>query len=55
MNVKEQVLLTSLMTKKLLINVLLTVTNVLTELFVRLVTHNLYSITTFVLKNVLTL
>jgi hypothetical protein len=55
MNVKEQVLLSSLMNKKLLINVLLVVPNVLTELFVRVVTPQLYSMLTFVLLNVLTL
>jgi len=53
MNVKMLVLLTSLMSKKHVINVLMVVTNVLTELFVRLVITNLYSIKTFVLLNVL--
>jgi len=55
MNVKDQMLHTSLMTKKHVKNVLMVVTNVLTELFVKLVMINLYSIATFVLLNALTL
>jgi len=53
MNVKDQVLVTTLMSKKQLINVLLTVIDVLTELFVKFVITNLYSLVTDVLKLVL--
>jgi len=52
-NVKQQVLATTLMSKKQLVNVLLIVTDVLTELFVRFVITNLYSIKTYVLLLVL--
>jgi len=52
-NVKQQVLATTLMSKKQLVNVLLIVTDVLTELFVRFVIANLYSIKTYVLLLVL--
>jgi len=52
-NVKQQVLATTLMSKKQLVNVLLIVTDALTELFVRFVITNLYSIKTYVLLLVL--